>query len=130
MSLRLTPIHRVWRRLLHSAIVERTHGRLRDLHIEHEGDQVLLSGRCDSYHVFQLALSAADSVLNEWQAPVLSWAVRVKGRPLLLEQRAGNLTEEALSPPSPSKSVMSRRVAATANRTELALSPSPTHHDA
>jgi hypothetical protein len=45
-------------RPLEELVEERTGGRMRRLQVEKSCGRVLLRGRCDSYHVLQLALAA------------------------------------------------------------------------
>lgn len=51
-------------RLVRDRIEHSLNGRVRDLDVEYDGDGIVLSGRCASFHTKQLAQHAALSVLD------------------------------------------------------------------
>jgi hypothetical protein len=89
MSLRMERTRREQLQELHSAIVQRTHRRLRDLRVSCVEGQIVIEGICTSYHIVQLALSAIDAATRDLHVPPPTLVVHVNGRLLTLGGKGG-----------------------------------------
>lgn len=70
---------------LRSKIRQRTYGRLTDLSLATSGGAIVVSGRADTYHTVQLALSAIKSYRSQFILPKpIELSVDVRGRALVL----------------------------------------------
>jgi hypothetical protein len=74
---------------LQSTIRQRTYGRLTDLSLQTSDGAIVVSGRADTYHTVQLAVSAIKSYRSRFILPQpVELSVDVQGRALVLSNMA------------------------------------------